>query len=190
MSENQTLLDKAKEYADKNHRNGNHSSLYDGYTAGYLAGAGENNRLKWREVIKKRLIHFASIYHIHEAKRLDDALIAIKELIPPEQFDESSPVNEQREKEVEGLRAKVEFYRTATDKVRELVSNSPDIGAPCQPLYDAIVDKLNENNSKIKELEEALRQIYLRPYPGGETEAPYWVDAAISIAQQALKQPQ
>ena len=50
------------------------------------------------------------------------------------------------------LEAKVNFYRETTDKVRELVFNSKEIGEPCQPLYDAIVDKLNEYKEEIERL--------------------------------------
>lgn len=53
---------------------------------------------------------------------------------------------------IKELEAKVYFYREATDKVRELVSNSKEIGLPNQPLYDAIFDR-------IKQLEAALQDI-------------------------------
>lgn len=53
---------------------------------------------------------------------------------------------------IKELEAKVYFYREATDKVRELVSNSKEIGLPNQPLYDAIFDR-------IKQLEAALQEI-------------------------------
>jgi len=47
--------------------------------------------MKWIEVIKNRIRHFQSIYHAHEAGRLTLALKAIEELIPPSDFDESTP---------------------------------------------------------------------------------------------------
>lgn len=53
---------------------------------------------------------------------------------------------------IKELEAKVDFYRQATDKVRELVSNSKEIGLPCQPLYDAITDHIGEKDKEIKKL--------------------------------------
>ena len=57
---------------------------------------------------------------------------------------------------VTNLQAKVDFYREATDKVREYVSANNDIGLPCQPLFDAITDYIDKLLAKIKELEKAI----------------------------------
>ena len=60
--------------------------------------------------------------------------------------------------EMELLREKIEFYREQTDNVRQLVFNSKEIGEPCQPLYDAICDKINSQKSEIERLKYEIKQ--------------------------------
>lgn len=50
------------------------------------------------------------------------------------------------------LKRKLDFYREQTDKVRELIFSRNDIGEPCQPLYDAIVDKITLQEKEIDRL--------------------------------------
>ena len=56
--------------------------------------------------------------------------------------DKILPFIRELTKENESLLAKVNFYREATDKVREYVSANNDIGLPCQPLFDCITDHI------------------------------------------------
>lgn len=58
--------------------------------------------------------------------------------------------------QIEALEAKVEFYRETTDKVRKLVMSDKSIGLPGQPLYDAIVDKIE---ALTKERDELTKQL-------------------------------
>ena len=69
------------------------------------------------------------------------------------------------------LNKKLAFYREQTDKVRELIFSRNDIGAPCQPLYDAIYDKLTEQSktieqqqAEIERLKGLLKQVVTREY--------------------------
>lgn len=59
----------------------------------------------------------------------------------------------------EKVLSKLEFYREATEKVRELVFNSKEIGKPCQPLYDAIVDEIERLKSEAQQLRDALKEL-------------------------------
>jgi len=61
---------------------------------------------------------------------------------------------EELEKELALYKTKVEFYREQTDKVRELIFSRNDIGEPCQPLYDAIFDKITSLQSSLNEKEK------------------------------------
>lgn len=60
------------------------------------------------------------------------------------------------------LQNKVEFYRETTDKVRELISGRKDIGEPCQPLYDAIYDKLKELEGENERLKGLIENIFYK----------------------------
>jgi FtsZ-binding cell division protein ZapB len=55
---------------------------------------------------------------------------------------------------VEPLQAKLDFYREQTSKIREYVFNSKDIGEPNQNLFEAVTDKIDQLQAKVKELEE------------------------------------
>ena len=61
----------------------------------------------------------------------------------------------------EEFESKVNFYRETTDKVRELVFSRNDIGEPCQPLYDAIVDKINSLEKENEFLKDTIEQLKL-----------------------------
>jgi hypothetical protein len=79
---------------------------------------------------------------------------------------DASPVSDAVDKspeqgEMELLRKKIEFYREQTDNVRQLVFNSQEIGEPCQPLYDAICDKINSQKSEIERLKLILHLVQI-----------------------------
>ncbi len=98
--------------------------------------------------------------------------------------------------EVELLNKKLEFYREQTDKIRQLVFSRNDIGEPCQPLYDAIVDKITAQEKEIERLKslispatvappvkgddslndilEEIELTYKPPVIGGEKDKQYW----------------
>ena len=63
------------------------------------------------------------------------------------------------EKELELYKKKVEFYREQTDKVRELIFSRNDIGEPCQPLYDAIFDKITALQSQCTEKDQEIERL-------------------------------
>lgn len=62
--------------------------------------------------------------------------------------------------EIELYKKKVEFYREQTDKVRKFVFSRNDIGEPCQPIFDAIHDKLTEQEQEISRLQELLKWVF------------------------------
>ncbi len=61
-------------------------------------------------------------------------------------------------KELEEKEKKIEFYREATDKVRRFIWERSDIGEPNQPLFNAIADKLEEQQKEIERLKGLLEQ--------------------------------
>lgn len=61
-------------------------------------------------------------------------------------------VIESLQKQLSEKENKLVFYREQTDKVRQLVFDNKEIGEPCQPLYDAIVDRLNEYKEECERL--------------------------------------
>jgi hypothetical protein len=62
----------------------------------------------------------------------------------------ASSSSQQGEKSL--VEKKLEFYREQTDKIRQLVFDSKEIGEPCQPIYDAVVDRIKLLESQIQEL--------------------------------------
>jgi chromosome segregation ATPase len=71
------------------------------------------------------------------------------------------------EKELELYKCKTEFYRETTERVRELVSSSKDIGRPCQALYDAIADHVQSQSATITKLREGLEEMVNCDYISG-----------------------
>ena len=61
--------------------------------------------------------------------------------------------------ELDLYKKKVGFYRGETDKCREFVFGRNDIGEPCQPIWDAVHDKLTQLQSSNEELRKEIEQL-------------------------------
>lgn len=168
MIENQTLLEKAKEYAQRNDRYYTPGENdYENILAAYLAGS-ENNGLKWVEILDKVLTQMIvdREMHMEDAKNI---LNRVQEMML--EFPSLSPVNEQREKEVEGLQKEI--------------SEENKLHLAWVDLYNKefLINKSLE--IRVKELEEALQGLVndVKRKPNNTRYATH-----IKKAEQALKQ--